>query len=101
MVALLSRAGHLDEAHNFIQKMAFQPGVGVWGALLSACRIHCNIELGEQVEKRLFDLEPENVGCYVLLSNIYAAAGRWDEVAKLRIGMKDKGLKKTPRCSLI
>jgi pentatricopeptide repeat protein len=101
MVDLLGRAGHLDEAQDFIQKMPFQPGVGVWGALLSACRIHCNIELGEQVAKRLFDLEPENAGCYVLLSNIYAAAGRWDEVAKLRTTMKEKGLKKTPGCSLI
>eukprot|EP01018_Ginkgo_biloba_P019689 Gb_04894 [translate_table: standard] len=101
MVDLLGRAGCLDEARDFIEKMPLEPGANVWGALLSACRIHCNIELGEYVAKRLFVLEPENAGCYVLLSNIYAAAGRWDDVAKVRTVMKDRGLKKTPGCSLI
>ena len=49
----------------------------------------------------LFDLEPNNAGYYVLLSNTYAAAGRWDEVAKVRKKMKNTGLKKTSGCSLI
>eukprot|EP01018_Ginkgo_biloba_P026598 Gb_12372 [translate_table: standard] len=101
MVDLLGRAGHLDEAQDLIEKMPLQPDAGVWGALLSACRIHCNIELGERVAGRLFDLEPENDGYYVLLSNIYAAAGRWNDVVKVRTMMKEKGLKKTPGCSLI
>eukprot|EP01018_Ginkgo_biloba_P029404 Gb_03474 [translate_table: standard] len=101
MVDLLGRAGRLDEAHDFIRKMPLEATAGVWGALLSACRIHCNIELGELVAEHLFHLEPDNAGSYVLLSNIYAAVGRWDEVAKLRTMVKDKGLKKTPGCSLI
>eukprot|EP01018_Ginkgo_biloba_P036696 Gb_40437 [translate_table: standard] len=101
MVDLLGRAGHLDDAQNFIANMPIEPGASVWGALLGACRIHCNIELGERVAERLFDLEPENAGCYVLLSNIYAAAGRWDNVAKVRVMMKDRRLKKAPGCSLI
>eukprot|EP01018_Ginkgo_biloba_P019490 Gb_31546 [translate_table: standard] len=101
MVDLLGRAGHLDDAYDFIEKMPLEPGATVWGALLSACRIHCNIKLGERVAKHLFDLKPENAGAYILLSNIYAAAGRWDDVAKVRITMKDRGLKKTPGCSLI
>eukprot|EP01018_Ginkgo_biloba_P030797 Gb_33210 [translate_table: standard] len=101
IVDLLGRAGHLDEAHNFVKKMPLEPSAGVWGALLGACRIHFNIELGEYVAERLFDLVPENSGYYVLLSNIYAAAGRWDDVAKVRSMMKDRGVKKTPGCSLI
>eukprot|EP01018_Ginkgo_biloba_P016631 Gb_04844 [translate_table: standard] len=101
MVDLLGRAGHLEEAYNFIKKMPLEPDAGVWGALLGACRIHCNIELGERVAEHIFDLEPENAGYYVLLSNIYAAAGRWDDAAKVRIMMQDRGLKKTPACSLI
>eukprot|EP01018_Ginkgo_biloba_P019893 Gb_33697 [translate_table: standard] len=101
MVDLLGRAGHLDEAQEFIQKMPLEPGASVWGALLGACRIHCDIELGEHVAERLFDLASENAGCYVLLSNIYAAAGRWDDVLKVRTMMKSKGLKKNPGCSLI
>eukprot|EP01018_Ginkgo_biloba_P019043 Gb_02373 [translate_table: standard] len=101
IVDLLGRAGCLDEAQDFIQNMPLEPGSSVWGALLGACRIHCNIELGELVAERIFDLEPDNAGYYVLLSNIYAAAGRWDGVAKVRTMMKDRGLKKTPGCSLI
>eukprot|EP01018_Ginkgo_biloba_P026381 Gb_16448 [translate_table: standard] len=101
MVDLLGRAGHLDEAQDFIEKMPLEPNASVWGALLAACRIYCNIELGVRVAEHLFDIEPKNVGCYVLLSNIYAAASRWDDVTKLRTMMKDKGVKKTPGCSLI
>eukprot|EP01018_Ginkgo_biloba_P028267 Gb_24755 [translate_table: standard] len=101
MVDLLGRAGCLDEAHDFVNNMPLEPHVGVWGALLGACRIHCNIELGEQVANRLFYLDPEHVGYYVLLSNIYAEAGRWDDVTKVRTMMKERGLEKTPGCSLI
>eukprot|EP01018_Ginkgo_biloba_P011240 Gb_08862 [translate_table: standard] len=101
MVDLLARAGKLDEAQDFIKRMPLQPNAGVWAALLGACRIHGNIELGEHVANCLFELEPEETGNYVLLSNMYAVAGRWDDVEKVRTMMKDRGLKKTPGCSLI
>eukprot|EP01018_Ginkgo_biloba_P020817 Gb_00206 [translate_table: standard] len=101
MVDLLGRAGHLDEAHNFIKKMPLEPDANVWGALLGACRIHCNVELGERVAKCLFDLEPEDAGFYVLLANIYGAACRWDDAEKVRTMMKNRQVKKTPGCSLI
>eukprot|EP01018_Ginkgo_biloba_P007395 Gb_14172 [translate_table: standard] len=101
MVDLLGRAGCLDEAHDFIKKMPLVPTAGVWGALLGACRIYCNIELGEHVAKRLFDLEPGNAGYYVLLSNIYAAAGKWNDVVKVRTMMKSREVRKTPGCSWI
>eukprot|EP01018_Ginkgo_biloba_P030408 Gb_26155 [translate_table: standard] len=101
MVDLLGRVGHLDEAYNFIMKMPLQPDIVVWGTLLSACRIHNNIELGECAFRHLFELEPDNCGNYVLLSNIYAEAGRWDDVANLRTMMKNRGFKKRPGCSWI
>eukprot|EP01018_Ginkgo_biloba_P010117 Gb_21745 [translate_table: standard] len=101
MVDLLGRAGHLDEAQDFIKQMPLEPDAGVWGALLGACRIHCNIELGEHVAEHLFDLQPTHAGYYILLSNIYAAAGRWDDVAKIRAMMTDRGVRKAPGRSLI
>eukprot|EP01018_Ginkgo_biloba_P003458 Gb_33545 [translate_table: standard] len=101
MVDLLGRAGCLYEAQNFIQQMPMEPNVRVWGALLGACKIHGNIKLGELAAKHLFQLEPESVGNYVLLSNIYAAAGRWKDVTKVRTMMKERGLKKMPGCSWI
>ncbi|KAH9294421.1 hypothetical protein KI387_040375, partial [Taxus chinensis] len=101
MVDLLGRAGHLQEAHDFIESMPLNPNSSVWGALLAACRIHRNTDLGEHVAEYLFELEPTNTGNYVLLSNIYAAAGKWDGVQRIRKLMKEKGLNKMPGCSWI
>eukprot|EP01018_Ginkgo_biloba_P030301 Gb_17294 [translate_table: standard] len=101
MVDLLGRAGQLSEAQYFVGNMPFEPSPSVWGALLAACRVHGNIELAEHVSERLFELEPYNTGNYVLLSNMYAEAGRWDNVEKVRIMLKGRGLKKNPGCSWI
>eukprot|EP01018_Ginkgo_biloba_P021979 Gb_15129 [translate_table: standard] len=101
MVDLLGRAGHLEEACDMANKMPFEPDAGVWGALLGACRIHNNVDLGEFVAKRLFNLDPGNAGNYVLLSNIYAGAARWDGVAMVRKIMKDGSIKSRPGCSWI
>jgi len=71
------------------------------GALLSACRTHSNSELGEIVAKRLIELEPRDIGPYVLLSNIYAAEGKWDDVEYVRRMMKERGLQKASGSSLV
>ncbi|KAL6637196.1 hypothetical protein ACP70R_024768 [Stipagrostis hirtigluma subsp. patula] len=101
MVDLLSRGGFLDEAYQFIQSMPLKADVRVWGALLGACRIHRNIDLGKQVSKMIQKLGPEGTGNFVLLSNIFSAAGRFDEAAEVRIIQKVKGFKKSPGCSWI
>jgi pentatricopeptide repeat protein len=101
MVDLLGRAGHIDEALDFVKKMPIEPGASVLGALLGACRIHNNIEIGEHVADLVLQLEPQYAGYYVLLSNIYAAAGRWNDVVKVRKMMKYRGIKKIPGYSLI
>ncbi|GLJ15071.1 hypothetical protein SUGI_0246360 [Cryptomeria japonica] len=101
MVDLLGRAGRLYDAKEFIDKMPLEPNADVLGALLGACRIHSNIELGKTVADQLFHLQPENPGFHVLLSNIYAADGRWNDVEKVRTMMKDRGLKRRPGCSWI
>lgn len=101
MVDLLGRAGCLDEAYDFIKKMPFKPNVTVWGALLGACQAHGNMELGKVAAEHLFELDPQNAGNYVMLSNIYATAGKWGDMLKLRKAMKDRGIKKEPGCSWI
>eukprot|EP01018_Ginkgo_biloba_P026101 Gb_02613 [translate_table: standard] len=101
MVDLLGRSGRLGEAEEFINKMPFEPTVVVWKALLGACRIHVNMELGKRAAEHIFELEPQNAAGYVLLSNIYAASGRWNDVAKVRLLMKNRGVKKKPGCSWI
>ncbi|XP_057852255.2 pentatricopeptide repeat-containing protein At3g12770 [Cryptomeria japonica] len=101
MVDLLGRVGLLNEAHKFIINMPLEPSVSVWGALLFACRIHCNIELGEHVAKLLLELDSQNSGAYLLLSSIYSTTGRWDDATKLKSMIKEKGLVKSPGCSWI
>ncbi|XP_042516686.1 putative pentatricopeptide repeat-containing protein At3g23330 [Macadamia integrifolia] len=98
---LLGRAGRLEEAYEFISSMHIEPTGSVWATLLAACRVHKKVELAEKVASKIFELDPENMGSYVLMSNIYAAASRWNDAAKLRITMKGKGMKKKPACSWI
>lgn len=101
MVDLLGRAGFIQEAYELVTTMVVDPHAGVWGALLSACRIYCNVKVGEIAAEKLFKIEPENLGNYVLLSNIYARAQMWEEVVKVRRWMRARGMPKTGGCSWI
>ncbi|KAM1508334.1 hypothetical protein ACFX10_017662 [Malus domestica] len=96
MIDILGRAGLFDEAGALMKSMEMKPDGAVWGSLLGACRLHRRVELGESVAKHLFEVEPENAGAYVLLSNIYAGAGRWDDMARIRTRLNDLGIKKVP-----
>lgn len=98
---LLGRAGRLEEAYKFISDMHIKPTESVWSTLLSACRVHKNVELAEKVAREIFTIDPKNIGAYTLLSNMYGAAGRWKEAAKLRKTMKKKGMRKKPACSWV
>lgn len=101
MVDLLGRAGHLEKAYDLIKSMPFPPDSAIWGALLGACKIHGHVEMGALASKQLFEVDTENVGYYVLLSNIYANVGRWEGVKVVRSLARDRGLKKIPGWSSI
>nr|XP_043610625.1 pentatricopeptide repeat-containing protein At5g66520-like [Erigeron canadensis] len=101
MVDLLSRAGLLKEAREFIKNMPIKPNGVVWGALLGGCRVHKNLEMAEEAIEHLLELDPLNDGYYVVLSNIYAEAKRWEDAARVRKLMRDRGVKKTPGSSSI
>lgn len=101
MVDLLGRAGLVEEAKKLIQEMPVAPDAAVLGALLGACKIHGEVELGAEVGKQLLEMEPENSGRYVLLSNLFASAGRWGDVAGVRKLMEEREVKKTPGCSTV
>ncbi|CAN4091106.1 unnamed protein product [Withania somnifera] len=98
---LLGRAGRLSEAYKFITDMPIKPTGSIWATLLSACRVHKNIELAEKVAKEMTTADPGNMGPYLLLSNMYSVAGRWKDASKLRTNMKKKGMRKPPACSWI
>ncbi|XP_031486506.1 pentatricopeptide repeat-containing protein At1g08070, chloroplastic-like [Nymphaea colorata] len=101
MVDLLGRAKHLAEAREFIEKMPIEPDSAIWAALLSACRFHQNLELAKEATEKLIALNPSHDGNYVLLSNIYAKAGKWEDVARMRESMRSQGVRKTPGCSAV
>ncbi|KAF5203123.1 Pentatricopeptide repeat-containing protein [Thalictrum thalictroides] len=93
---LLGRRGKLKEALKFIQNMPMDPDAGVWGALLGACKIHNDVEIGKLAAYHLFKLEPKAAVSYVAMANIYAAEGEWEDVAKVRAMMKGNRLRKSP-----
>lgn len=101
MVDLLGRAGRLEEALELVETMPIAAHGGVWGALLGACHIHGNPDIAQIAANHLFELEPDSIGNHVMLSNIYASAGRWADVSRVRKMMKEKGLKKNPAYSWV
>ncbi|CAK9253763.1 unnamed protein product [Sphagnum jensenii] len=96
MVDLLGRAGHLQEAENMIQGMPCKPNAAIWRALLGACRIHGNVEMGERMAKRVLELEPKNAAAFVLLSNLYAATGNLELSESVERQRKERDAKKQP-----
>eukprot|EP00257_Ricinus_communis_P024599 XP_025012013.1 pentatricopeptide repeat-containing protein At3g14330-like [Ricinus communis] len=105
VVDLFCRAGELDRAWKLVNEMLTKGheihSISMWGAVLSACEEHGNIEFGKLAAREALKLEPQNVGIYVMLSNLYARFGMWDEIDHLRKIMKDRGLKKDVGCSWI
>ncbi|XP_057865239.2 pentatricopeptide repeat-containing protein At1g09410, mitochondrial [Cryptomeria japonica] len=101
MVDLLGRAGQLDEVLDFINKMAIKPDAAIWRSFLGACRVYNNMQLGQFAAERLFELDTKNSADYVLLSNIYATSGRWEDCEKVRKMMLDRKVKKMPGRSWI
>ncbi|KAL5988595.1 hypothetical protein ACLOJK_026693 [Asimina triloba] len=101
MVDLFSRAGCLREAESFINQMPFDPDIIVWKSLLAGCRVHENVEVGKRAAENILKLDPYNSAAHVLLCNIYASSGSWNEVANLRKSMKSKGVMKVPGQSWI
>lgn len=102
MVDVFSRAALFEEAERVIQSMPMQPDAFVWGALLGGCQMHGNTELGERVALKLIELDRLNYAFYVNLCDVYAKAGRFNDVKKIRALMQQKGMKKkVPGCSMI
>jgi pentatricopeptide repeat protein len=96
IVDILGRAGQFEKACSYIKEMPFEAEKNVWGALLGASKTHGNVQLGEFAAKMLVQSDSGSSGPYVMLSNIYAAAGMWGDVNRVRGQMKEKGVKKQP-----
>ncbi|KAF4375795.1 hypothetical protein F8388_014517 [Cannabis sativa] len=101
LVDALGRSGRVREAENLISSMPFKASASMYRALLGACRVQGDTETGKRVAEQLLVLEPSDSAAYVLLSNMYAAANRWDEASNARKQMKSRNVKKDPGFSWI
>ncbi|XP_010432322.1 PREDICTED: pentatricopeptide repeat-containing protein At4g35130, chloroplastic-like [Camelina sativa] len=101
MMDLIGRTGNFNAAKRFIEEMSFVPTPRIWGSLLNASRNHMDINVAEFAAEHLFKMEHDNTGCYVLLLNMYAEAGRWEDVNRIKLLMESKGISRTSSRSTV
>ncbi|KAF5745824.1 pentatricopeptide repeat-containing protein [Tripterygium wilfordii] len=101
MIDLLGRAGKLEDAIKLINEMKSEPDAVIWRTVLSACRVHRNVDLAAHAANNILKLDPQDAGTYIILSNIYANKQRWEDVAEVREAMKNRGIRKEPGCSWV
>lgn len=94
MIHLLGRSDKLDKALDLIKEMPHEPNSLIWSSLLSVCSMKADVEHGEIAARKLFEIDPLNAGPYIMLSNLYAAHSRWDDVASVRSLMNSRNVKK-------
>ena len=102
MVDMLCRSGRFDEAEKLMAQMPFEPDEIMWSSILNSCGIHKNPELAKKAADQLFNMKVlRDAAPYVSMSNIYAAAGEWENVGKMKKAMRDRGVRKVPAYSWV
>ena len=81
IIAGVARAGCMHEADDFINQMAFDADIVEWKSLLAYCKTHGNVDVGKRAAENILKIDPTNSATLVLLCNIYASSGKWEEVA--------------------
>ncbi|MCL7028866.1 hypothetical protein MKW94_016948 [Papaver nudicaule] len=94
LINAMARDGRIEEAKTLAMKMPFEADAAVWRALLAACAVHGASEVAQEVTRRLLEHNPRDDSAFVLLANVNATAGKWDEVAEVRKLMRDRGVRK-------
>ncbi|XP_071729385.1 pentatricopeptide repeat-containing protein At1g62260, mitochondrial [Rutidosis leptorrhynchoides] len=101
LVDIMGRNGKLEEAMDVIKGMVVEPDKAVWGALLGGCKVHNNIKLARVAAEALIRLEPESSTAYVLLHNMYADIGQWEDATEIRMLMEKHNIRKSAGYSLV
>ncbi|RLN30591.1 peroxidase 43 [Panicum miliaceum] len=95
LVDLLGRAGRIEDDYNVVVKLSSESNTDIVGAFLGACKVRGNIELAKWAADKLLCLEPSEAVNYLLMSNAFAAAGAWNELAKVLTEMTDVGVNRS------
>ncbi|KAK9049377.1 hypothetical protein SSX86_031655 [Deinandra increscens subsp. villosa] len=101
LVDLVGRAGYLDAAENLIKRDDFKVHSSIWWNLFSGCAAHGDLRLGRIVAGFLLEAEEDKAGVYVVLANILANGGHWEEAEDVRKMMRSYGAVKQPGYSWI
>eukprot|EP00250_Pteridium_aquilinum_P020324 c24785_g1_i1 orf=1161-3824(-) len=100
MVDLLARSGHLFEAERLLESLC-PPSKETWAALLTACKTVGEVELGFRCFQELVKLDKKDGAWYVLMADIYANVGMWDDVYRIEELRKCAGAYKKPAIAVI
>lgn len=94
MVDVLGQVGFLEEANQLIKNMPIEPDFIIWGSLLSACRKHGNVEMAAWAAKHIHETDSNDSAAYILMSNVYASSGHFENAIKQRVSMREKKVSK-------
>ncbi|XP_057515270.1 pentatricopeptide repeat-containing protein At2g42920, chloroplastic [Amaranthus tricolor] len=101
MVDVLGQAGLLNEAEQLIKKMPMEPDAIIWGSLLSSCRKYGNVEMAIRAGRHINEINSNDSAAYILMSNVYAASGQFENAIEQRVSMKERHVPKEKGCSSI
>ncbi|XP_073142535.1 putative pentatricopeptide repeat-containing protein At2g01510 isoform X2 [Henckelia pumila] len=102
LVDVLCRRGRFKEAETIMAQMPFEPDEIMWSSVLNSCRIHKNQDFAKRAADELFDMDVlRDAAAYVTMSNIYAEAGDWQQVSKVKKAMRERGVHKVPAYSWV
>ncbi|XP_071732617.1 pentatricopeptide repeat-containing protein At2g22070-like [Rutidosis leptorrhynchoides] len=101
VVDLLGQSGRIQEAEEVIMKMPFEPDGVLLGALLKACWLWLDLEVGQRVAQKMVNIDPKLTSGYVIMSNLYSGVGKWNEKIEVRRILRDLKVTKDPGCSWV
>ncbi|KZV46461.1 pentatricopeptide repeat-containing protein-like [Dorcoceras hygrometricum] len=101
IVDLMGRAGMVDRAFETIKSMPMKPNDIIWRSLLTSCKIHQNVEIAEVAAKSLLHTHSQNASDFLMMSNVYAQAKRWEDVSYIRTQMARLRVPQVPGSSLV
>ncbi|OAY78079.1 putative pentatricopeptide repeat-containing protein [Ananas comosus] len=101
VIDILGRVGRFDEVEKLLSQIPFDSDQIIWNSILNSCRIHGHQELGQRAADKLFRMELKDAAPFVIMSNLYAKSGQWEEAAKVKKMMRDRGVRKEPAYSWV